>query len=168
MLVWALTGAFYPAIDLCAGEKERGTLETLLSSPAMRSEMVWGKLLAIMLFSMATSLLNLASMGVTGTLLIGQLQLLGGAGEGVAIGPPPLAAMGWLVLGLVPISALFSALALAIAALARSTKEGQYYLLPVDADHDAADDPAHAARRRTRSGQQPDPRHRHVAVVAST
>ncbi len=32
MLVWALTGAFYPAIDLCAGEKERGTLETLLSS----------------------------------------------------------------------------------------------------------------------------------------
>ena len=34
MLVWALTGAFYPAVDLCAGEKERGTLETLLSSPA--------------------------------------------------------------------------------------------------------------------------------------
>ena len=30
LLVWALTGAFYPAIDLCAGEKERGTLETLL------------------------------------------------------------------------------------------------------------------------------------------
>ena len=34
LMVWALTGAFYPAIDLCAGEKERGTLETLLSSPA--------------------------------------------------------------------------------------------------------------------------------------
>ena len=34
LLLWALTGAFYPAIDLCAGEKERGTLETLLSSPA--------------------------------------------------------------------------------------------------------------------------------------
>ena len=30
LLLWALTGAFYPAIDLCAGEKERGTLETLL------------------------------------------------------------------------------------------------------------------------------------------
>ena len=29
LLVWALTGAFYPAVDLCAGEKERGTLETL-------------------------------------------------------------------------------------------------------------------------------------------
>ena len=34
LLLWALTGAFYPAVDLCAGEKERGTLETLLSSPA--------------------------------------------------------------------------------------------------------------------------------------
>ncbi|HEX4149313.1 MAG TPA: ABC transporter permease, partial [Pirellulales bacterium] len=33
LLIWALTGAFYPAVDLCAGEKERGTLETLLSSP---------------------------------------------------------------------------------------------------------------------------------------
>jgi sodium transport system permease protein len=32
LLIWALTGAFYPAVDLCAGEKERGTLETLLSS----------------------------------------------------------------------------------------------------------------------------------------
>jgi sodium transport system permease protein len=131
VLVWALTGAFYPAIDLCAGEKERGTLETLLSSPAMRREIVWGKLLAIMLFSMVTSLLNLASMGITGTLLIGQLQLLGANAGGMHIGPPPLAAMGWLMLGLVPISALFSALALAIAALARSTKEGQYYLLPL-------------------------------------
>ena len=41
LLLWALTGAFYPAVDLCAGEKERGTLETLLSSPAERSEIVW-------------------------------------------------------------------------------------------------------------------------------
>ncbi|HJW84453.1 MAG TPA: ABC transporter permease subunit, partial [Anaerolineae bacterium] len=45
LLICALTGAFYPAVDLCAGEKERGTLETLLSSPAERIEIVWGKLL---------------------------------------------------------------------------------------------------------------------------
>src|SRR5262249_36007568 len=55
LLLCALTGAFYPAIDLCAGEKERGTLETLLSSPAERLEIVWGKLLTIMIFSMATA-----------------------------------------------------------------------------------------------------------------
>ena len=61
VIVWALTGAFYPAIDLCAGEKERGTLETLLSSPAERLEIVWGKLLTVMLFSIATSILNVIS-----------------------------------------------------------------------------------------------------------
>ena len=53
LLLWAMTGAFYPAVDLCAGEKERGTLETLLSSPAERTEIVFGKLLTVMLFSMA-------------------------------------------------------------------------------------------------------------------
>ena len=52
LLIWALTGAFYPAVDLCAGEKERGTLETLLCSPALRTEIVWGKLLTVMTFSM--------------------------------------------------------------------------------------------------------------------
>ena len=73
LLLWAMTGAFYPAVDLCAGEKERGTLETLLSSPAERSEIVLGKLLTIMLFSMATAVLNLVSMGVTGWLILGQI-----------------------------------------------------------------------------------------------
>ncbi len=66
LLLWALTGAFYPAIDLCAGEKERGTLETLLSSPAARSEIVLGKLVTIMLFSAVTAVLNLVSIGLTG------------------------------------------------------------------------------------------------------
>ena len=122
LLVWALTGAFYPAIDLCAGEKERGTLETLLSSPAERSEIVMGKLLTIMVFSMVTAALNLASMAVTGWLILGQI-----AGFGP---PPPLAAL-WLAIALVPVAALFSALALALAAFARGTKEGQYYLMPL-------------------------------------
>ena len=122
LLVWAMTGAFYPAVDLCAGEKERGTLETLLSSPAERSEIVVGKLLTIMLFSMSTAVLNLLSMGVTGWLLMARLPQLG---------PPPLSALGWLAIALVPVSALFSALCLALAAFARSTKEGQYYLIPL-------------------------------------
>ncbi|MBC7856573.1 MAG: CPBP family intramembrane metalloprotease [Pirellulaceae bacterium] len=131
LLVWALTGAFYPAVDLCAGEKERGTLETLLSSPAQRSEIVWGKLLTVMTFSMATSLLNLASMGATGTFIAGQLEKMAANPLPMHIGPPPLAAIFWLVLALVPISAMFSALSLAVAAFARSSKEGQYYLLPL-------------------------------------
>ena len=122
LLIWALTGAFYPAVDLCAGEKERGTLETLLSSPAARSEIVWGKLFTIMLFSVATSVLNIASIGVTGLAVSTQLP---------EIGPPPPLAPLWLLVALVPMAALFSALCLALAAFARSNKEGQYYLMPL-------------------------------------
>ncbi len=122
LLLWAMTGAFYPAVDLCAGEKERGTLETLLSSPAERSEIVLGKLLTIMAFSMITAALNLVSVGITGCLIFRQMENFGG--------PPPLAVL-WLSLALVPVSALFSALCLALASFARSTKEGQYYLMPL-------------------------------------
>ena len=122
LLIWALTGAFYPAIDLCAGEKERGTLETLLSSPAARTEIVWGKLLTVMLFSMATVMLNLVSLGITGLFVAGQLP---------QFGPPPWSSLLWLLIALIPVSALFSGLCLALAAFARSTKEGQYYLMPL-------------------------------------
>jgi sodium transport system permease protein len=123
LLLWALTGAFYPAVDLCAGEKERGTLETLLSSPAERSEIVWGKLLTIMLFSVATALLNLVSMGLTGSFVLSRLP--------TDLGAPPLWALPMLMAALLPMAALYSALCLALAAFARSTKEGQYYLMPL-------------------------------------
>ncbi|MHB1036802.1 MAG: ABC transporter permease subunit/CPBP intramembrane protease [Pirellulales bacterium] len=122
LLLWALTGAFYPAVDLCAGEKERGTLETLLSSPAERTEIVWGKLLTVMLFSMSTAVLNLVSLGIVGMFLRNQME---------QFTAPPLLAPVWLLLALFPVSALFSALCLALAAFARSTKEGQYYLMPL-------------------------------------
>jgi sodium transport system permease protein len=131
VLVWALTGAFYPAIDLCAGEKERGTLETLLCSPAQRSEIVWGKLFTIMVFSMATSVFNLLCMALTSVFILGRIAHLDATAAPAAIGMPPWSAVVWLLLALAPIAALFSALALAIAAFARSSKEGQYYLMPL-------------------------------------
>lgn len=126
MLVWAMTGAFYPAIDLVAGEKERGTLETLLCSPALRVEIVWGKLAAVTTFSMMTALLNASSMLVTSSFVFKQMGVGGGD-----IGSPPMKPMLWLLVALVPLSALFSALALAVAAMAKSSKEGQYYLMPL-------------------------------------
>jgi len=131
LLVWALTGAFYPAVDLCAGEKERGTLETLLSSPARRREIVWGKLLTINVFSIASALLNLMSMQLTTGMVVKSLAASGSANIAEALGPVPVHALGWLMLLLIPMSAFFSALALAVAALAKSTKEGQYYLMPL-------------------------------------
>lgn len=131
LLIWALTGAFYPAVDLCAGEKERGTLETLLSSPAKRTEIVWAKLLTVMIFSIITAVLNLLSIGLTGTFILAQLNHLSMAGPSGSIHPPPASVAIWLLIALIPVSALFSALCLALAAFARSTKEGQYYLMPL-------------------------------------
>ena len=130
VIVWALTGAFYPAIDLCAGEKERGTFETLLSSPAGRNEIAIGKLLTVMSFSIVTSLLNLFSMASTGLYVASKMGSTVGGGLG-GLGVPPISSLAWLVLALIPISALFSAIALAAAAFARSSKEGQYYLIPL-------------------------------------
>ena len=77
LVIMSLTGAFYPAVDLCAGEKERGTMETLLISPATRGEIVMGKFLTVMLASVTTAVLNLVSMGLTGIVMAGQGAHLG-------------------------------------------------------------------------------------------
>jgi sodium transport system permease protein len=121
LVMWSLAGALYPAVDLCAGEKERGTMETLLISPAGREEIVWGKFLTIWVFSAGTALLNLASMGLT------TWQFSSHIPQGSLTVPALL----WCVVLVLPLSAFFSALALAIGAYARSTKEGQYYLMPL-------------------------------------
>lgn len=121
LVMWSLAGALYPAVDVCAGEKERGTMETLLISPASREEIVLGKFLTIWVFSAATALMNLASMGLTTWQF--SAQFMQGA---LAIG-----ALLWCVVLALPLSAFFSAVSLAIGAYARSTKEGQYYLLPL-------------------------------------
>jgi sodium transport system permease protein len=133
LVIMALTGAFYPAIDVAAGEKERGTMETLLICPATRSEIVVGKFLTVMLFSLATTILNLISMGLTGRYIMSVAT--GGAGaagvltSGLPL-PTPLAIV-WLMVLLIPLAAFFSALCLALATFARSNKEGQYYLTPL-------------------------------------
>lgn len=121
VVMWSLAGALYPAIDMGAGEKERGTLETLLVSPTTRSEIVWGKFLAIWIASAATTWWNL--LGLAGSFALLRFLL-----------PLDLlrpAAWVWSGILVVPLSALFSAICLAVGVYARSTKEGQYYLMPL-------------------------------------
>lgn len=131
LIVMSVTGAFYPAIDLVAGEKERGTMETLLICPATRTEIVLGKFFTVMLFSCATALLNLASMGLTGKHIAGMTPTGGALSQARDFGFPPFSALAWIALLLIPLAALFSALCLALATFARSSKEGQYYLTPL-------------------------------------
>ncbi|RLS58071.1 MAG: CPBP family intramembrane metalloprotease [Planctomycetota bacterium] len=126
LVMMGVTGAFYPAIDLGAGEKERGTMETLLISPARRSEIVVGKFLTVLVFSISTAVLNMASMGFTGRHVMG---MSGGGLLDVAL--PPLSSLAWVLVLAVPLCSLFSATSLACAMFARSSKEGQYYLTPL-------------------------------------
>jgi sodium transport system permease protein len=121
LVMWSLAGALYPAVDLCAGEKERGTMETLLISPASREEIVWGKFLTIWIFSTATALLNLASMAATAWQFSSMLTH-------DVLRPTAIV---WCVVLALPLSAFFSAVCLAVGVYARSSKEGQYYLMPL-------------------------------------
>src|SRR5213082_688595 len=104
LVMWSLAGALYPAVDLCAGEKERGTMETLLISPASREEIVWGKFLTIWVFSAATALLNLLSMGLTTWFFVR-------LGDLVTF---RLTFLVWSAILLLPLSAFFSAMCLSV------------------------------------------------------
>ncbi|HAA63057.1 MAG TPA: CPBP family intramembrane metalloprotease domain-containing protein [Planctomycetaceae bacterium] len=130
LVLMTVTGAFYPAVDLAAGEKERGTMETLLISPAKRIELVLAKFLTVMVFSTATAVLNLISLGLTATYMV---QLVGSVNSGADVGlsPPPTSGVIWLLIMILPLAAFFSAISLALATFARSTREGQYYLSPL-------------------------------------
>jgi len=129
VVLMTLTACFYPAVDLAAGEKERGTLETLLVSPVDRSQLVLGKYLAVVTVAIGAAVLNLAAMALTFSQLA--LALPGANGsQGMQIGAGQIGAM---LLLLVPLCALFGAGALALSAFARSYKEGLHYLTPLAA-----------------------------------
>ena len=129
LVILCLTGAVYPAMDLTAGEKERGTIETLLTSPAPRSCIVYGKFLVVFCFSILTALLALGTLGASlwaGTTL---LRAQADFGElSLAVSPSAVASVFLL---LVPVAVLFSALLLAISLFARSYKEAQTYISPL-------------------------------------
>ncbi|TKB45856.1 ABC transporter permease [Thalassotalea mangrovi] len=123
-----LTGAMYPAIDLGAGEKERGTIETLLLTPVSRFAIVIGKFLTITVTAMMTALITIFSM-VFWSFIIGSLF-------DVSQVSSILASVSWfdyvlMVLLLVPVSAIFSAILLAISIYASSFKEAQNYMGPL-------------------------------------
>ncbi|MBK6766045.1 MAG: ABC transporter permease [bacterium] len=126
LIIMTLTGAFYAAIDLTAGEKERGTLETLLVSPASRRELVYGKFLATVVAALLTAILNLVSMGLTALYAVGMVDTAGSVG--IAISWPSLLLV---LVVLIPLAVLFAGVSLAVAVTARSYKEGQGLLTPL-------------------------------------
>ena len=128
-IIFGFMGSIYPALDLGAGEKERGTLETILSSPASRFDIVMGKFLVVVLFSIATAFL--AMLGV----LIMVYQFLPTIETNITqtvmdmLGPRRIFIIMSMVL---PVSAFFAAVALAISIFARSFKEAQSMMAPLN------------------------------------
>ena len=128
IIILCLTGAMYPAIDLSAGEKERGTIETILASPVGRTELVLGKFLMVLTASLTTAALSLGSFAVTLSAAAEFTQRMSRAGLPFVISAKGVAMVFLMVL---PLAVLFSAALLALALLARSYKEAQSYLQPL-------------------------------------
>lgn len=130
VILLCLTGAMYPAIDLTAGEKERGTIETILSSPISRFDLVFGKFLLVFSASLASAILSVTSMG-TSFAILGHSHLMnssGGQSLDLHLGLLSVVAVFFMAL---PLAFLFSAVLMTIALFAKTYKEAQSYLTPL-------------------------------------
>jgi sodium transport system permease protein len=130
LILMCMTGAIYPSVDLTAGEKERGTMETLLCSPVARTHLVFGKCLMVLTAALVTTLLSLSSMGVS----FGLVKRLGlGAAGGGSTFPLAidLSSLALAFAMMLPMALFFSATMLAIGLFSRTTKEAHSYLQPL-------------------------------------
>jgi ABC-2 type transport system permease protein/sodium transport system permease protein len=124
LILTTITGAVYPAIDLTAGERERGTLEILVAAPIPRFGLLLAKYAAVVAVAMLTAAVNCVAMTVTvqsiglGSFMFGEQGLT----FEVAISFTAL---------LLLFAAFFSAVLLALTSFARSFKEAQAYLVPL-------------------------------------
>jgi ABC-type Na+ efflux pump permease subunit len=124
--IYAVTGAMYFVMDTTAGEKERKTLEALLTMPVTRTEIVIGKFLIAVLIALLSSVL--AIVGMTA----GVVVFSGAIGESSALGLS-ISMTNLLLIGLATlVLAMTSAsLEMVISIFARSFKEAQNFLSPL-------------------------------------
>jgi len=124
LVLMTMAGAVYPAIDLTAGERERGTMESLIVSPTPSSVILLAKYSAVVTVALLTALANLGAMTITlwvsgiGKLIFGEGVLSAGV-------------IGVILLLLFLFTMFFAALLLAVTSFAKSFKEAQAYLIPL-------------------------------------
>ena len=126
IILWAFYGGMGIVGDLVAGEKERGTLETLLVSPVTRTQVALGKLWALATVCLASSLSSLI-----GLILVGALKLPGSAQifpDGKMI---PIIDLAAVVVSVVPLVVFFAGLLMAVSAWAKNMREAQTFLASV-------------------------------------
>ncbi|RJE77273.1 sodium ABC transporter permease [Pseudoalteromonas sp. MSK9-3] len=128
LLPLVLMGASYPAIDLGAGEKERGTLETLLLTPVTRSELVLGKFFTVLASSIACTLITVASLAIWVSIATRFISI-----DVITTAFSSVTSWDFLLIFalLLPVAAMLSSLVLAISIYARTFKEAQNYMAPL-------------------------------------
>ena len=119
-LMSMLMGGFYLAIDTTAGERERGSLEPLLSLPVRREELILGKIFATAAYMAVSLLLTLSAFSVSVRFV--PLEALGMSAN---FGPGVVLAIFAAMLAFVPLGA---GLMTVVASFTRSNREAQTWL----------------------------------------
>ena len=128
LVMFIFLGAMYPAIDLGAGEKERGSLETLLSSPATKFEITMGKLLVVSLAGMVSGLVSV--LGISSSLFfIDKIPEQIRATILELINPFMIIS---IIILMIPIAIFFASMLLSISFYAKSFKEAQSLMGPLN------------------------------------
>lgn len=117
-------GAMGIGTDMIAGEKERGTLASLLVSPVKRSSIVLGKVFALMIISGVSAVVYVSGMVAFMPMMMGSAE---SAGIEVVLSVPQIAMMAVL---LVAVAFFYSTLVVLISVFARSVKEANTYVMP--------------------------------------
>jgi sodium transport system permease protein len=120
VLLTMLMGGMYLAIDATAGERERGSLEPLLTVPVRREHLIYGKMLATCAFMTLSLSLTVSAFAIV-------LQFAGLERFGMSVNFGPLVAL-MVVMCCLPLVPLGAALMTIVAAFTRSYREAQTYL----------------------------------------
>ena len=129
MLIMLVVGCGLIAQEISAGEKERGTLETILCSPLSRLELVCGKYLTVATVGFASAVINLGCMSFT---IANFASFMGDNKTSIfANFDIPLNIIPVILLCLVLVSFLVSGMTLIAASLARTVQEAGQYMIPI-------------------------------------
>ena len=131
LVVTIMLGAFYPAIDATTGEKERGTLETLLTLPVTNFQMIMSKYIAVALFACVTAVLSLLSLGASVLFLLNSVitadsEVFAGIDFSMIVSWMPV-----LLLVMIVTALFITAFSMCFCIFAKSFKEANNYITPV-------------------------------------
>ncbi|MBG9786894.1 MULTISPECIES: ABC transporter permease [Brevibacillus] len=126
MIASLISGGLPAATDLIAGEKERGTLETLISAPITANSVLTAKLFTVMIMSGVSSLASVISVS-----LIFSFIPMNHAAGGLSLQFFTTSSIIVLFVVLILLSAMFAGIMLSISSFAKSFKEAQTYMTPL-------------------------------------